>query len=166
MRLSIKEMNEEFAREILDWKYSPPYDLYNNEFSEEALEELLEESYYAIVNSEGNLVGYLCTGNTAQVPIGSQFGAYSKDLLDIGIGMNPALSGQGNGSEFFSFILKHLLDSTSNLTFRLTVATFNKRAIRLYEKHGFAKEMEFNRGSTNFITMVREYPIEKKIPFN
>lgn len=166
MGLSIREMNEEFAREILDWKYSPPYDFYNNEFSEEALEELLEETYYAIVNSEGNLIGYFCTGKTAQVSIGSQFGAYSKDLLDIGIGMNPALTGQGNGSEFFSFILKHLLDSTSKLTFRLTVATFNKRAIRLYEKHDFAMGMEFNRGSTKFITMIKEYPNKKKIPFN
>jgi [ribosomal protein S18]-alanine N-acetyltransferase len=156
MELLIKEMSDGFAREILNWKYSPPYDLYNNEFSEEALEELLEESYFAIVNSEGNLIGYFCTGKAAQVPIGSQFGAYTKDLLDIGIGMRPTLTGQGNGSKFFSFVLRHLIDSTSSLSFRLTVADFNKRAIRLYEKHGFAKEMEFNRGSTNFFTMIKE----------
>jgi [ribosomal protein S18]-alanine N-acetyltransferase len=156
MGLFIKEMNEGLAREILNWKYSSPYDLYNNEFSEEALEELLEGSYNAIVNSEGALIGYFCTGKAAQVPIGSQFGAYISESLDIGIGMKPALTGQGNGNEFFSFILKHLLDSTTNLSFRLTVATFNKRAIRLYEKHGFARDMEFNRGSTTFITMIKK----------
>jgi [ribosomal protein S18]-alanine N-acetyltransferase len=148
-------MNEGLAREILNWKYSSPYDLYNNEFSEEALKELLEGSYYAIVNSEGALIGYFCTGKAAQVPIGSKFGAYLNEALDIGIGMEPALTGLGHGNKFFSFILNHLLDSTKNLSFRLTVATFNKRAIRLYEKHGFTREMEFSRGSTKFVTMIK-----------
>jgi [ribosomal protein S18]-alanine N-acetyltransferase len=156
MRLSIKEMNDGFAREILNWKYSPPYDLYNNEFSKEALAELLEESYYAIVSSEGELIGYFCTGKTAQVPIGSQFGAYSKDLLDIGIGMKPALTGQGYGSEFFRFILAYIADTTPYKSLRLTVADFNRRAIFLYEKHGFVKDLEFNRGETKFITMIKE----------
>ncbi|MBY0095578.1 GNAT family N-acetyltransferase [Mesobacillus maritimus] len=156
MKLFIKEMDDGFAREILHWKYSPPYDFYNNEFSEEALRELLEESYYAIVSSERELIGYFCTGKTAQVPIGSQFGAYSKDLLDIGIGMKPALTGQGYGSEFFGFILAHIADSTPYKTIRLTVTDFNSRAISLYEKHGFVKNLEFNRGETKFITMIKE----------
>jgi len=149
-------MNDGFAREILNWKYSPPYDFYNNTFSEDALRELLEGSYYAIVRSESELIGYFCTGKTAQIPIGSQFGAYSKDLLDIGLGMKPDLTGRGYGSEFFRFILGHLIDTTAYESFRLTVAIFNTRAIALYEKHGFMKSLEFNRSDTKFITMIKK----------
>lgn len=38
---------------------------------------------------------------------------------------------------------------------RLTVAKFNERAIRLYEKLGFSRETEFLKGSTVFIVMVK-----------
>ena len=44
----------------------------------------------------------------------------------------------------------HLIISNSN-----RVAKFNERAIRLYEKFGFTKEMEFESPSAVFITMVK-----------
>lgn len=91
-------MDEEYARQILTWKYEAPYDFYNNEESSESLNELLENPYYAVLNQNNDLVGFFCIGKAAQVPFGHTVGAYSEDLTDIGIGMNPTLTGQGLGS--------------------------------------------------------------------
>jgi len=156
MPLFIKNMNEEFAAEILNWKYPAPYDLYNNELNPVNIKEMLEDSYYIVVDENDRLVGYFCIGNAAKVPIGIEFGAYAEDLIDIGIGMKPELTGQGYGFTFFSFILEYVQDNDRNLPLRLTVAQFNQRAIRLYKKFGFVKIMEFNKESTVFATMIKK----------
>ncbi|WP_036188500.1 GNAT family N-acetyltransferase [Ureibacillus manganicus] len=153
--LIVKEMNRGFAEEILSWKYEPPYDLYNNELSEDAIQELLTSNYKAVVNNDNDLIGFYCAGNSAQVPAGHQFGVYKESYLDLGIGMKPALTGAGNGTKFFSFILEQI-QKDHELPLRLTVAKFNERAIRLYEKLGFVREAEFKNTTTEFITMVKE----------
>lgn len=154
MQFYIREMNEIFATDILGWKYEEPYDFYNNDLCDESLKEILESPYYAIVNDKEELVGFFCTGTSAQVPIGRNYGAYLDEYIDVGIGMKPELTGKGYGSEFFSFILNQLQQENQS-SLRLTVATFNTRAIHLYEKLGFTKVMEFT-ASTEFITMKKD----------
>lgn len=156
MQLMVKSMTEEYARQILTWKYEAPYDFYNNEESSESLNELLENPYYAVLNQNNELAGFFCMGKAAQVPFGYTVGAYSEDLTDIGIGMNPALTGQGFGAPFFSFILSYIQENYKVNSFRLTVAKFNHRALHLYMKLGFVKKIEFSSGATVFITMVKE----------
>ncbi len=72
MQFYIREMNEIFATDILGWKYEEPYDFYNNDLCDESLKEILENPYYSIVNDKEELVGYFCTGTSAQVPIGRE----------------------------------------------------------------------------------------------
>jgi [ribosomal protein S18]-alanine N-acetyltransferase len=155
MKFVVKRMTEEYAKQILSWKYEAPYDFYNNEESSESLRELLENPYYALLNTDETLIGFFCIGISAQVPFGRTVGAYSEDINDIGIGMNPSLTGQGFGAEFFSFILSYILETYKVDSLRLTVAAFNQRAIHLYTKLGFVKKMEFSRGAIKFITMVK-----------
>lgn len=155
MQLMVREMNEEFAKQIQNWTYEPPYDFYNNEESPESLKELLENPYYAVVDDNNHLVGFFCIGKSAQVPFGTTVGAYSEDIEDIGIGMNPALTGQGFGAAFFSFVLSYLQETFHTDTIRLTVAAFNKRAILLYTKLGFAEKVKFSRETIEFITMIK-----------
>jgi [ribosomal protein S18]-alanine N-acetyltransferase len=159
MELFVRDMDEVYAKQILTWKYEAPYDFYNNEESSESLSELLENPYYAVLNQNNELVGFFCIGKSAQVPFGHTVGAYSEDLTDIGIGMKPTFTGQGLGSEFFSFILSYLKDSYKYDAIRLTVASFNQRAIHLYVKLGFDKKMDFSRESIKFITMVKYFTI-------
>ncbi|MFF2174997.1 GNAT family N-acetyltransferase [Lysinibacillus sp. NPDC058147] len=154
MQFYIKEMNEVYATDILNWKYDEPYVFYNNELCDESLKEFLENPYYSIVNDQKELVGFFCTGTSAQVPKGHDFDTYLDECIDVGIGMKPELTGKGYGSEFFSFILNQL-QQENHSPIRLTVATFNTRAIHLYEKLGFTKVMEFT-ASTEFITMKKD----------
>lgn len=154
VELLIRNMNEKYAQEIICWQYEEPYDFYNNELSEESLREFLDNPYFAIMNEQEELIGFYCTGSAAQVPKGHDFNAYSKEYIDIGIGMKPTLTGKGFGTKFFSFIINNIQQEYT-MPLRLTVAQFNKRAIFLYEKLGFVKELEFST-PTEFITMLKK----------
>ncbi|WHY00075.1 GNAT family protein [Neobacillus sp. DY30] len=158
MQLHVRNMTEDYAKQILNWKYEAPYDFYNNEETSESLNELLENPYYAVLNQDDKLIGFFCIGIAAQVPFGATVGAYNedmKDMKDIGIGMKPAITGQGFGTQFFKFILSYIQETYHLDSIRLTVAKFNQRAIHLYTKLGFNKKVEFSRGTTEFITMVK-----------
>lgn len=50
-------------------------------------------------------------------------------------------------------MLRNEIRTYGNVPVRLTVAAFNQRAIHLYEKFGFVKEMEFAAVSVDFQTM-------------
>lgn len=151
-----KIMNEGYAREILRWEYDAPYDFYNNEMNDEALKELLNGDYVAVVDKSNQLSGFFCTGISSQVPAGIRHDAYSVEMIDIGLGMKPKLTGKGYGTEFFAFILQSIQElHGKELPLRLTVATFNKRARNLYEKFGFVENVSFYLNDTEFTTMIR-----------
>ena len=156
MKFSVENMDEISASEILSWQYEEPYDFYSNEHNAEGIKELLDNNYSVVLNRKRELVGFFCAGSSAQVPSGAKSGVYIEDIIDIGLGMAPALTGKGNGFIFFSFVLESLCKKYGNVPVRLSVATFNQRAIHLYERCGFIKEMEFTMDSTEFQTMRRD----------
>jgi len=152
MNLMIKNITQDDAVNILCWKYEKPYDIYNAILTPDAIIELLGKSYYAVKDEEGQLVGFFCIGEAGKVGIGYEYNAYKENCIDIGIGMKPDLTGRGNGTYFFSVILEFVQKIYPKTDLRLTVAAFNKRAIHLYEKFGFVKEMSFH-GEIDLITM-------------
>ena len=156
MHLHIERMTENNAQHILTWKYEKPYDFYNNEVSEESLKELLDGSYYVLLNEQIDIVGFFCIGKNAQVPIGLKFGVYVDDFVDMGLGMNPNLTGKGNGTKFCTYIIQFIEEQYVGTPIRLTVAKFNKRAIHLYEKLGFVSVAEFTAHTTEFMTMIKK----------
>lgn len=59
--------------------------------------------------------------------------------------MRPDLCGNGEGYDFFLEGIRFAENKFLSKKFRLTVASFNKRAIRLYERIGFKKTVTFER---------------------
>jgi RimJ/RimL family protein N-acetyltransferase len=150
MELHIKQMNHDEAKQISKWIYEEPYSIYSMDESDSEINELLNGCYFSVLNSENNLIGYYCFGEAAQVPAGNQFGVYdSEDIIDIGLGIKPNLCGKGLGFNFFSNGLDFARNKLLANKFRLTVASFNKRAIKVYERAGFRKVNSFNRVSNN-----------------
>lgn len=152
MHYTKQKMDKSAALEILQWKYGEPYDFYNNEATEAALSELLDGSYEAVYGA-GVLAGFLCAGSAAQVPKGIAEGAYPEGFIDIGLGMHPELTGQGNGQRFFGYAASAVQSEHPGLRLRLTVAEFNARAIHLYKKFGFVETRRFSTDATSFIVM-------------
>lgn len=155
MELLVKPMDHKAAEEILSWQYDPPYDFYNTETTEEEMSERLNGAYFALQAGSGELVGFFCTGQSAQVPAGELLGVYKEVHTDMGLGMNPKLTGKGNGTAFTSFIINCIEENYESVPIRLTVALFNKRAIHLYKKLGFVPEKQFRTDNAEFMTMVK-----------
>ncbi|UOQ48940.1 GNAT family N-acetyltransferase [Gracilibacillus caseinilyticus] len=155
MQLTTRKINKDTANLILDWQYQAPYDFYNNENNEETRSEFLDGSYQAVFTDSGELFGFFCTGPNAQIPVAGKLGLYRESMIDVGLGMNPFYAGSGHGYAFCSFILQCIRKQNKKLPLRLSVATFNKRAIHLYEQLGFAEQHSFNTDAATFITMVK-----------
>lgn len=144
---TFKKMERSIAEKITKWTYEEPFSLYSMDGSEEDVAELLEEPYYYAVNQQGELVGYICYGHSARVPGGYSAGIYEDKhdqgtIVDIGLGLEPNLTGQGFGREFLSAGIFFLQDMLQVSRFRLVVAAFNDRAIKVYEREGFVQHQE------------------------
>jgi RimJ/RimL family protein N-acetyltransferase len=140
---TLSPITENDARAISDWRYDPPYSIYN--ISPDAANVLLDplHNYHSVHDEYGNLVGYSGFGVDARVRAGIELGLYPEDSLDVGLGMRPDLTGQGFGGRFVQAGLDLAETKYSPDSFRLTVAAFNKRAIRVYENCGFKVQTTF-----------------------
>ena len=138
MRFTLTQITRADAQAISRWRYDGPYSAYNG--NPASVASLLEPrySYHAVHDEHGGLVGYFCFGEDARVPAGKRLGLYEREVaLDIGLGMRPDLTGRGLGEEFVHAGLRFANETYAPPAFRLTVATFNRRAIRVYERAGF-----------------------------
>lgn len=144
---TFKKMERLYAEQICHWTYPEPFSLYSMDGSEECVREFLEENYYAGLDQQGQLVGYICYGSAARVPGGYSSGIYDAlehgSFIDIGLGLKPDLTGKGLGLDFFQAGLAFLQKTTQVSHFRLVVATFNRRAISVYQRAGFVLGQTF-----------------------
>ncbi|MFL5992265.1 MAG: GNAT family N-acetyltransferase, partial [Rubrobacteraceae bacterium] len=130
-----------------------PYDFYDATSDPDDLAELLdperrrEGSYYAAFDERGSLVGFF------------QFERKGR-IIEVGLGLRPDLTGRKLGPGFMLAGLEFARRHFSPTGFRLMVATFNERAILVYERAGFRRREVFmhhtNGGDHPFLLMTRE----------
>jgi GNAT superfamily N-acetyltransferase len=132
-------MTEADAWAIADWRYPPPYDFYDLEPGER--EEMLDPASgcRAVFDESGELVGFGCFGAGGRLPGAERAGLYREAALDIGLGLRPDLTGGGRGRDFVEAVLAEARARRAPARFRLAVAAFNTRAIRVYEQVGFIR---------------------------
>lgn len=150
-----KVITQEQAENIaFNWHYDYPYSFYDMEADREDLEEFLNEeirgdSIYA-VTKENELIGFF------------HFNMIEKGIIEIGLGMRPDLTGKGNGEEFLREGL-NFISELNPVLITLSVAAFNERAIKLYEKVGFIESQTFmqktNGSIYEFIKMEYTCPL-------
>lgn len=158
MDLKFKPMDKESIHTVIHWSYEPPYDVYNlwNENHEEIAACLMapENHYYQMLDEQDDLVAFCCFGEEGQVPGGD----YRTAGLDVGLGVRPNLTGHGQGQDFAISVLKFGQGEFSPTMFRVTIASFNFRAIRVWRKLGFRHTQIFKRkrDKMNFVVLVKE----------
>jgi [ribosomal protein S18]-alanine N-acetyltransferase len=138
MRFRFQRMTPALAEEVVAWRYPPPYDFYDWDPADDP--ELLsvpESGTLAAVDEGGTLVGFVSYGGGGQVPGCLDAGHYDDPALDIGLGLRPDLTGVGHGLDFVRAALEEGRRRYAPATFRLSVAVFNERARRVYERAGF-----------------------------
>lgn len=151
----VQSMNIEIASKIVKWVYEDPYSIYNFYDTREAIEELVNQNYHAVFESN-NLIGYFCFGYSARIPTEDDV-AYSIEALDIGLGMKPEICGKGLGYDFLKAGLTFAKENFigEKQVIRLTVAEFNQRAVNLYGKAGFvhSKIIKHSKTGNKFYIM-------------
>lgn len=152
----ISPLLEENAQKIITWRYDPPYDLYDLSGSD--LPGLLNPDfhYHQVLDSNRELIGYCCFGPDAQVP-GGEYLQNWPEVIDVGIGLRPDLTGQGFGTTFVGKILEFGLDTYQPERFRATIASFNQRSIKTFEKLCFIIKGSFIRD----LIRIEFYQLEK-----
>lgn len=151
MQFTLNKMKQEDAHQIASWHYASPYDFYDWDKDPQDLAELLDprswqETYYSVFNEENDLVGFF-----GFKPDGQN--------VEVGLGLQPDLTGKGLGQAFLNSGLEFGLEHFPVKMWSLSVATFNTRAIRLYMHGGFIPLTTFmhhtNGGEYEFLRMVR-----------
>ena len=147
-----RQMDDADAGEISGWRYEPPYDFYHPTADPADLAELLDperrmNTYFSVLDDEDRLVGFF------------QFEGRG-GTVDVGLGLRPDLTGRGLGAEFVMSGLSFAQERFSPKRLTLSVATFNGRAVSVYERAGFRRGEIFmhetNGGEHEFLSMWRE----------
>jgi RimJ/RimL family protein N-acetyltransferase len=132
-------MTEEHARAISLWKYDGVYSFYDH--NAEHISGFMDGTHYVCLNDAGELIGFFCFGDDARIPTVEE-NVYDGDYLDIGLGLRPDLCGQHGGLGFVNSGLDYAVRNLGATRFRLSVAAFNERAVKVYERAGFTVERE------------------------
>ncbi len=145
-------LSDEHARAMLTWAYEPPYDFYDlaadPDDAKELFDPALRERYRAVLDDDEELIGFWYLR-----PRG--------DEVEVGLGLRPDLTGRSLGTGFVEAELAYARERWSPGAFRLYVAGWNARAIRVYERLGFrevARQLRsFERfGEVEFVEMERD----------
>ena len=140
------------AEAISGWHYPEPFSFYDWTADAGDLAELLDpalrgDSYSAVDDEAGELVGYF------------SFKPADKGTIVLGLGLRPDHTGRGLGGDFLLAGLDHARSRYEPVRFSLAVATFNRRAIKVYERAGFAAVRTYmhrtNGGDWEFLEMGR-----------
>lgn len=126
------------AADVVTWRYPPPYDCYDMTSADPAFLADPASGFFALLDGD-RLIGYRSFGNDGQVP----GGVYDESALDTGGGLRPELTGLGLGRDAIQAGLAFGQRRFCPPAFRVTVATFNVRALQVVEALGFRKSASF-----------------------
>jgi ribosomal-protein-alanine N-acetyltransferase len=125
-------MTAAHAAEIVTWRYPPPYDCYDMNGADPGFLASPGSGFFAVADQTG-LIGFRSFGPDGQVP----GGVYDDSALDTGGGLRPDLTGRGRGRQAIQTGLDFGQREFAPAAFRVTVASFNTRALRVVTALGF-----------------------------
>lgn len=124
-------MKEKYAKEICNWNYDGGYSDYNLPSYDECM-----KKKYGITREDrkDNYIVYLIDG---EVVFYSNMKEMDNNKLYIGVGLKPEYCGNGYGNYFLEDSIKEMKNRYPSRTLFLEVRSWNKRAIKSYERLGF-----------------------------
>ncbi len=150
--MQVGPLTREHALDVCTWRYPAPYDCYDMTEADPDWMVDKESGFHALLSGD-ELIGFRSFGPDGQVP-GWE---YDNQALDTGGGLRPHLLGQGHGRDAISAGLAFGRSKCAPQAFRVTVASFNARALRTVEGLGFQRTGRFDAANDgrSFEVLVR-----------
>lgn len=147
MSLDFAPITRKQAEECVRWCYETPYDLYNIPESDRLVEiaGMLDRANqtFAVI-SEGEFIGIRSFGADARV----RGGNYEDEAYqDTGGALRPDLTGKGMGEGILRAGLQFGTKEFGFTKFRVAIAGFNQRAVKVCQRVGFVERSRFLRES-------------------
>ncbi len=149
--MKVVEWQEAYGHEVVKWHYEPPYDFYDLASDPDDAAAMADparaDHRRGVLGEDESLDAFLWFD-------------WHDDVVEVGIGLRPDLTGRGLGESFMRAQLEYASQQWRPATFRLFVAAWNERAIRLYERLGFREVARETRhfelvGDHEFVRMER-----------
>jgi len=150
--IHIAPLTREHAEDISTWRYDAPYDLYDLVGADPEVLLHPDVGCHAVMAGD-RLIGFRSFGPDGQVPGWD----YDDSALDTGGGLRPELTGQGLGRAAVSAGLAFGRERFAPAAFRVSVASFNNRALRTVQSLGFQRVGSFQaaRDARSFDVLIR-----------
>lgn len=154
-QMRVVAMTAGYAADIVSWRYPAPYDCYDVVDVEPGFFLDPGNEFFA-VESGGSLIGFRSFGVDGRVP----GGVYDDSALDTGGGLRPSLTGRGLGRAAIATGLEFGRQRFAPRAFRVTVASFNTRALRVVTSLGFRHVSSFTATANGrrYEILVRDEP--------
>jgi RimJ/RimL family protein N-acetyltransferase len=156
--VSVRPVTAADVAEFVEWRYESPFDAYDlTQSATEAVGYFLSPAVQChVLETDGGLAGYCTFGEDARVPGGD----YAVAALDIGAALRPDLTGHGHGTRFVAAILGFAAARFGRVRARVSIASTNVRALRVWKANGFAETQRFDTqrevlGTTEFVVLER-----------
>jgi len=157
MNISFTVLDREHAKEITSWRYDEPYAIYDyrDQSSNDVIGYLTDPAnqIFAVL-SDNELIGFRSFGPDGRV----SGGTYDDSYLDTGGGLRPDLTGRGLGARIICKGIEFGTREFETERFRVTIAAFNQRALRVCSRVGFTEDHRFHRATDDkeFVVMKLE----------
>ena len=138
------------AEAVAAWRYQPPYDFYDTAADPSSLVEVLDARRWGHIFFSVFAPAPLPSSSPLSESVEELAGfleltARPGEVIEIGLGLRPDLTGMGLGLSFVEACLDFARQRERPRAFALDVATFNQRARAVYEKAGFVPGETFWR---------------------
>ncbi|WP_107661298.1 GNAT family N-acetyltransferase [Nocardia suismassiliense] len=138
-RLVVRPFARSDARQVADWQYAGPWQIYNFGAADDDELPSAADGYTAVADADTDrLVGFFCIGPEARVP-GLDA---DRTMVDLGVGMDPQWVGSGHGMHFGTAVLTQLRRDYPATPIRVVVQTWNTRSRQLIRRLGFVERGE------------------------
>lgn len=142
-KFTVTVLEEQYAKEICEWKYEGDYSVYNFSDWETVVKNKWDlsikdkrEAEFLAILFKNELIAY------------GRITSDSKKAV-IGVGLKPSWCGKGYGKEVMKVLIEECKKKYPNQKITLEIRSFNKRAIQCYKKVGFQERGKCTKNTIN-----------------
>ncbi len=146
----VRPLTADDGMTMATWRYPGPWSIYDSTAAPQA-----DEGFWAVEDATETLVGFCCLGAEARVPGQVE----EPGTLDVGVGMDPELTGRGYGGELARVVVAHARSLAPGARLRCVIQEWNARSLAVARASGFVDvghhDVDTGSAQTRYIVLAQ-----------